>query len=100
MVARRRWKSYESSFCLFVLRLRTGNLNNLLGEGSGVSCGRLCPIPPASVRCSYLPENFFAITLGFGRAAFVSPAKVIVGTLITGPRRRAAFVQMPFGGNR
>jgi hypothetical protein len=33
-------------------------------------------------------------------APFVSPAKVIVGTLITGPRRRAAFVQMPVGENR
>jgi hypothetical protein len=29
-------------------------------KACGASCGRLCPMPPAMFRCSYLPENFFA----------------------------------------
>src|SRR4029079_2043736 len=29
-------------------------------KACGASWGRLCPIPPVMVRCSYLPENFFA----------------------------------------
>src|SRR5262249_33506067 len=54
-------------------------------KASGASCGRLCPMPPVMVRCSYLPENFLAWALGSGCGApLASPSSVIVGTLITG----------------
>ena len=29
-------------------------------KACGASCGRLWPMPPLMVRCSYLPVNFFA----------------------------------------
>src|SRR5262249_57038879 len=29
-------------------------------KACGASCGRLCPMPPVMIRCSYLAENFFA----------------------------------------
>ena len=29
-------------------------------KACGASCGRLCPMPPLIVLCSYLPENLLA----------------------------------------
>src|SRR3982750_2076288 len=35
----------------------------------GASWGRLWPMPPATLRCVYLPENFFAYAPGSGCGA-------------------------------
>jgi hypothetical protein len=55
-------------------------------NASGASCGRLCPTPPVTTRCAYLPTNLPAYALASGCGApLASPSSVIVGTLIAGP---------------
>src|SRR5262249_21303774 len=54
-------------------------------KACGASCGRLWPMPPMMVRCSYLPVNSFAYVLGSACGApLASPSSVIVGTAISG----------------
>ena len=46
-------------------------------------------MPPLSVRCEYFPENFFAYALVRMRRAIRIAFRVMVGTVMTGPRRGA-----------